>query len=168
MGAAVLRRWSAAGAAPHGHREPAVSVVGILGSAFFATAAAVAVFYLLCYRTPRWLAGYVSVPYTFHLGLNLGGEGLDFQTVIYEAIHRRSANDLAHHGLALDQIAWFALVWHALGWPAVLVLWAALRAQTAWFGERRLTLVLALVWSAIAAVAGLLTRGLAPGTLVVA
>jgi len=135
-----------------------MNVFSLVATAFTASAAAVGLLYLLCYLGPRWAAGYLSIPYAFHVGRNFGGPGLDFQTVIYETLHRRAGNDGVHHGLVLDQIAWFTVAWLGLGWAGAGLLLAVLLVQTASFGERGLGFVLATAWLAIAVAAGLLVH----------
>ncbi len=128
-------------------------LVAAIGPLFTALCVATVALYVVAHYRPRWLTPTVSIPYVFELKRNVGPESYAFQTAIYVVFHRSLFDDICHHFLTLDQVAWAVLAYAWGGWPglAVMIVLAIVQAST--FGENVLTGLVAASWALFAALA---------------
>jgi predicted small integral membrane protein len=114
---------------------------------FAATCAASVLLYVLSAVRPQVLASNISIPHVFQLERNLGASSFDFQTVIYAVFHRSLLDDVCHHFLTLDQVAWAMLAYALAGTPGLAVLGALAVLQATTFGDRGLVALLGAAWT---------------------
>jgi hypothetical protein len=137
-------------------------------SIFIALSSAALLLYLVCHLRPQLVSPHVSIPDVFLLRWNIGREAFELQTALYSVFHRSVVDDVCHHFLTLDQLAWAALAYHFGGAAGLLGLALLALLQAATFGERAIVGMMAAVWGLIAAATVWLAAALGPDLAVTA
>lgn len=119
--------------------------------AFVALCTGTVLLYVVAHVRPSLVEAHVSIPYVFEVKRNFGAPSFDFQTAIYAVFHRSLFDDVCHHFLVFDQVAWAVVAYAFTGWAGVAVLAAIAIGQALSTGERGLTAAITVCWAGFAA-----------------
>lgn len=125
----------------------------LVHAVFLVMLAATGVLYALAHVAPQTLVGFISVPWVFQWRRNLGQRAFELQTALYAVFHRNLFDDVCHHFLVIDQLAWLVLAHAVAGVPGLVVVTLLAVLQSLTFRERGLTTILAVVWVVLVAAA---------------